>query len=228
MVSEVCMELSKNIIVKEMYVNIKNFCEERKYENSLKALSYAYEMHQGATRIGGDPYIIHPLGVAWQGILLGVDSDVEIAIGLLHDVPEDCNTTMDDLDIDPLIKHITNDILNVHKFERKNWNKHERNRLNFEAIARSELATMIKLGDTNNNLSTMNKDFSPEKRLKNVIEKREFMYPLLEYAEKIYADNPRRKAQIAFYKKWIHFYVEQMDASLGEKGTKLRRTKFIA
>ncbi len=45
---------------------------------------------------------------------------------------------------------------------------------------------------------------------------------------KIYADNPRRKAQIAFYKKWIHFYVEQMDASLGEKGTKLRRTKFIA
>ncbi len=222
------MELSENDAVRKMYLNIRNYCEEMKCKNALKALPYAYEKHNGVERVGGDPYIIHPLQVAWQGILIGVNSDIEIASALLHDVPEDCNTMLEDLDIDPLIKDITINFLNVHQFESAAWDKHERNRRYFDKIATNEIATMIKFGDTDNNLSTMMRDFSPEKILKNVIEKREFMYPLLDYASKIYESIPGRKEQIAFYSKRIHAFVEQADAHLGDKSSSLHRTKHIA
>lgn len=222
------MELSENVVVRELYRNIKNYCQEMKLENSLKALPYAYEKHDGVKRIGGIPYIIHPLEVAWQGILIGVNSDIEIASALLHDVPEDCNTDLNDLGIDPIIKYITCEILNVHKFESSQWDKHERNRLYFEAIKKNEIATILKFGDTDNNLSTMNQDFTLEKKKKNVIEKKEFMYPLLEDALKLYRNNPDRVKQIMFYKQRIHMFVSQLEDSLNEPVSQLQRKRFIA
>lgn len=226
--SEVYMELVKDLMVRDLYFKVKQYCEKRKYINSLEALPYAYSKHLGVTRIGGLPYIIHPLSVAWQGILLGINSDIEIAVALLHDVPEDCDTSLDDLRVDPIIKNICNNILNVHKFENEAWDKHERNRLYFDEISKSEIATMAKFGDTNHNLSTMIQDFPPEKILKNVIEKREFVYPLLEEAEQRYANDPLRVAQIAYFKQNILKLVEQADHFLGDQGTKLQRVPFIA
>ena len=53
-----------------------------------KAYLKAEELHQGQKRKSGEPYIIHPKGVALILADLGMD-DETVAAGLLHDVIED-------------------------------------------------------------------------------------------------------------------------------------------
>jgi (p)ppGpp synthase/HD superfamily hydrolase len=58
-----------------------------------RALAFALEKHAGQTRRGRDvPYASHPLRVA--GLVLEHGGDAtQVAIGLLHDVIEDCGVT---------------------------------------------------------------------------------------------------------------------------------------
>lgn len=50
------------------------------------ALAISIREHEGQTRKGGDPYIVHPLRVAESGV-----GEEEKVVGLLHDVLEDCS-----------------------------------------------------------------------------------------------------------------------------------------
>ena len=62
-----------------------------------KALIYAVDCHSGQFRKSGEPYIIHPIQVA--GILAKLKLDaVTVACGFLHDVVEDTDATLDDLE----------------------------------------------------------------------------------------------------------------------------------
>lgn len=65
-------------------------------ENYQKALEYATEKHEGQYRIGGAPYITHPIAVA--NILRdnGHGIDYRIA-GLFHDLLEDTDATEDEI-----------------------------------------------------------------------------------------------------------------------------------
>ena len=61
-----------------------------------KAYVYSAKVHAGQVRLSGEPYLMHPLGVA--GILARMRLDVfSIASGLLHDTLEDTDTSLDDL-----------------------------------------------------------------------------------------------------------------------------------
>lgn len=62
-----------------------------------KAFEYANEKHKGALRGSGEPYINHPLRVAKLIAEWGFESDVIIA-ALLHDILEDCNTELSEID----------------------------------------------------------------------------------------------------------------------------------
>ena len=57
-----------------------------------KALQIAVSAHAGQTDRDGEAYILHPLAVGLMG-----RTDEERAVGFLHDVLEDTNTTADDL-----------------------------------------------------------------------------------------------------------------------------------
>jgi GTP diphosphokinase / guanosine-3',5'-bis(diphosphate) 3'-diphosphatase len=60
------------------------------------AFDYANFFHRHQTRDSGEPYILHPIGVA--STLFDMQMDlVSIQCGLLHDVVEDTGATMDDL-----------------------------------------------------------------------------------------------------------------------------------
>lgn len=62
-----------------------------------KAFNLANEAHKGVRRKSGEPYIFHPIAVAKicaQEIGLGAKS---IAVGLLHDVVEDTEYTLEDM-----------------------------------------------------------------------------------------------------------------------------------
>ena len=56
------------------------------------ALKYATKKHEGQCRIGGEPYISHPVAVAALLRERGYDEEFQIA-GLFHDLLEDTDAT---------------------------------------------------------------------------------------------------------------------------------------
>ena len=57
-----------------------------------KAITIAFEAHQGQSSINGEPYILHPLR-----LLVKAKSNEERIIAVLHDVIEKSNFTLADL-----------------------------------------------------------------------------------------------------------------------------------
>lgn len=61
-----------------------------------KAYGFAKEKHEGQYRLSGEEYIYHPMNVAL--ILISVYADYQtISAGLLHDVLEDCDCTVEEM-----------------------------------------------------------------------------------------------------------------------------------
>ena len=85
-----------------------------------KALVYAVDCHSGQYRKSGEPYIIHPIQVA--GILAKLKLDaVTVACGFLHDVVEDTEATLDDLEREfgPDVRVIVDGVTKLGKVEYK-------------------------------------------------------------------------------------------------------------
>ena len=76
----------------------KILATDKQYDLSkiLSAYQLAEKAHAGQKRSSGEPYIIHPLAVADILLDLGMDTDT-ICVGLLHDVVEDTEYTLDDI-----------------------------------------------------------------------------------------------------------------------------------
>src|SRR5690625_2468627 len=62
----------------------------------LQAYEMAEDAHAGQERQSGEPYIIHPIGVAEILAELGMDT-ATICAALLHDVVEDTDKTLEDI-----------------------------------------------------------------------------------------------------------------------------------
>ena len=83
-------------MIEEKYLEIQSLLEVieksgRSYDiDKIKhAFLYAKEMHEGQTRMSGEPYIMHPVSVAEIVAGLGLDTD-SICAAFLHDTVEDC------------------------------------------------------------------------------------------------------------------------------------------
>ena len=62
----------------------------------MKAYNYALEKHGDQKRNSGEPYIVHPLNVAY--ILAEIHADIDtICAGLLHDTIEDTNIKKEEI-----------------------------------------------------------------------------------------------------------------------------------
>jgi len=61
------------------------------------AYEFAARAHQGQVRKTGEPYVEHPLNTAMILAELQLDAET-LAAALLHDVPEDCSVTMDEIE----------------------------------------------------------------------------------------------------------------------------------
>ena len=66
--------------------------DKKDQERYGKALAFATEKHRGQFRIGGAPYITHPMAVAELLRQQGYGTDYQIA-GLFHDLLEDTDAT---------------------------------------------------------------------------------------------------------------------------------------
>lgn len=75
----------------------KRCADEEQYNLTLRAFAFANEAHKGVRRRSGEPYILHPIAVAKivvDEIGLGCKS---ICAALLHDVVEDTDFTVEDI-----------------------------------------------------------------------------------------------------------------------------------
>ena len=135
----------------------------------LRAYDFAREKHAGQKRRTGDEYIEHPIAVA--GILaeLGMD-DTTIAAGLLHDVPEDCAVTFEEMltlfgrEVAQLVEGVTK--LKQIDFSDEQQKQAENLRKLFLAMADDVRVIIIKLADRLHNIRTL--EPFPEKRKREI------------------------------------------------------------
>ena len=83
------------LTLEDLIIKIKEYNPDA-IDMVKKAYSYADYLHDGQKRQSGEPYIIHPLNVAYILAEMHADQDT-ICAGLLHDTLEDTNTTKEEI-----------------------------------------------------------------------------------------------------------------------------------
>ncbi|MEA1969627.1 MAG: bifunctional (p)ppGpp synthetase/guanosine-3',5'-bis(diphosphate) 3'-pyrophosphohydrolase [Thermodesulfobacteriota bacterium] len=123
-----------------------------------QAYVYSAKVHDGQTRLSGEPYLSHPLEVA--NILADMKFDVEsIAAALLHDVIEDTHATKEDIDekFGHGVAHIVEGVTKISKltFSTKVAQQAESLRKMILAMADDIRVVLIKLADRLHNMRTL-------------------------------------------------------------------------
>ena len=89
----------------KMYTYLRGYASGAGMKETLKALAFAREKHNGQFRKSGEPYIVHPLTMACNAVSMGIREDAVIATILLHDVCEDCGVSVGELPVSDAVKH---------------------------------------------------------------------------------------------------------------------------
>lgn len=134
---------------------------EKQYDLSkiVSAYELAENYHHDQKRESGEPYITHPLAVAYILLELGMDTDT-ICSALLHDVVEDTDCTLEQLqkkfgtDVAMLVNGVTK-LKKVETFT-KDEQKAENIRKILLAMSEDIRVIIIKLADRLHNMRTLN------------------------------------------------------------------------
>ena len=147
----------------------------------MKAYNYAKEKHGDQLRKSGEPYIIHPLQVAYILADLGLD-EATICAALLHDVVEDTDTTHEDL-VSDFGEEIAEMVAGVTKLGELKYpisteeRQVENYRKMFLAMGKDIRVIIIKLADRLHNLRTL-KYLRRDRQIANAKETMELYAPL--------------------------------------------------
>lgn len=171
----------------EKEITIQNVINKRKEHTRkvdtkliLKAYEYAYFHHGDQCRQSGEPYIIHPLNVAYILADIGLD-DSTICAALLHDVIEDTEITNKDMrqefgiEIAEMVEGVTK--LGTMQFASIEEQQVEDYRKMFLAMGKDIRVILIKLADRLHNMRTL-KYLKRERQIANAKETMELYAPL--------------------------------------------------
>lgn len=147
----------------------------------IKAYNYAKEKHGTQCRKSGEPYIIHPVQVAYILADIGLD-EATICAALLHDVVEDTDATHEDL-VRDFGEEIANMVAGVTKLGELRYQASteerqvENYRKMFLAMGKDIRVIIIKLADRLHNLRTL-KYLRRDRQIANAKETMELYAPL--------------------------------------------------
>ncbi len=164
----------------ELIEKIKTYHPSSDFSMIEKAYKLAVEAHKDQKRKSGEPYIIHPLKVAY--ILAELELDMEsIVAGILHDIIEDTEYSYEDIsnmfseEIAALVDGVTK--LGKLSYTTKEEVQAENYRKMFLAMAKDIRVILIKLADRLHNMRTLNY-MKPEKQKEKAQETLDIYAPL--------------------------------------------------
>ncbi len=170
----------ENVTIGQVIAKKKEVSKRVDSKLIMKAYNYAVEKHGDQKRNSGEPYIIHPLQVAYILAGMGLDEQT-ICASLLHDVVEDTDATNQDLinifgnEIAEMVSGVTK--LSTVKFETLEETQVENYRKMFLAMGKDIRVILIKLADRLHNMRTL-KYLKRDRQLANARETLELYSPL--------------------------------------------------
>jgi len=148
-----------------------------------RAYIYAMKMHGSQLRASGDPYFSHPIQVA--GILSDLKLDSEsIATALLHDVVEDTEASIDDIEsmFGGNVARLVDGVTKLGRLETRSEQSKDAENFRKLLLAMSQdiRVLLVKLADRLHNMQTLHFIKSAEKRQRIARETLEIYAPLAE------------------------------------------------
>ncbi len=145
-----------------------------------KAYEFSQKNHAGQTRASGEPYLVHPLGVAQVLAEMKMDA-VAIAAGLLHDSVEDTSVTIVDIrkEFGEQVAHIVEGVTKISQidFATREEQQAENLRKMMLAMVDDIRVVLIKLADRLHNMRTL-EHLTPERQQKIAKETLEIYGPI--------------------------------------------------
>ncbi len=158
---------------------VKTYDENASADQIRHAYEFAKAAHEGQKRATGEPYIIHPLATAFYLAEMHLPAPIIIA-GLLHDVPEDTEKTLDDVraefgdDVETMVAGITK----LGKIKYRGIERYLENlRKMFLSMAADVRVVFIKFADRLHNLETLDA-IPPKKQYRIALESLEIFAPI--------------------------------------------------
>ena len=174
------MSNKKNATIEDVIEKAKEKNPKFNEEVVRRAYDFANLHHGNQCRKSGEPYIIHPLGVAF--ILAGLEMDEDtICAALLHDVVEDTPVTNKDIEehfgksVAEMVAGVTK--LNTLSYSSAQERQVEDYRKMFLAMGKDIRVILIKLADRLHNMRTL-KYLSRDRQIANAKETMDLYAPL--------------------------------------------------
>ncbi len=167
--------------IQDIINKVKSYNKRSDTKLIMKAYDYAEGFHKGQLRKSNEPYIIHPLEVAYIVSTLELD-DNAICAALLHDVVEDTPATFEDIkkefneEVATLVDGVTK-LGKIASYIDKEEEQVENYRKFFLAMAKDIRVVMIKLADRLHNMRTL-KHLSDDRKTAIAKETRQLYAPL--------------------------------------------------
>ncbi len=174
------MSNKKNATIEDVIEKAKEKNAKFNEEVVRKAYDFANLHHGNQCRKSGEPYIIHPLGVAY--ILAGLEMDEDtICAALLHDVVEDTPVTNKNIE-DQFGKSVAEMVAGVTKLNTLSYSSAQEQQVEdyrkmFLAMGKDIRVILIKLADRLHNMRTL-KYLSRDRQIANAKETMDLYAPL--------------------------------------------------
>lgn len=210
-----------NITIDDLLNHIKTYNPDE-IEIIKKAYDYADYLHEGQIRQSGEPYITHPLNVAYILSEMHADRDT-ICAALLHDTLEDCDISKEDI-AELFNKDIANLVDGVTKISKMNFSsKAEQNLANtrkiITGITEDVRIIIIKLADRLHNMRTL--EFKSEyKQKENSLETMEIFVPLAYYIGAYRIKSELEDLSLQYLKPDMYKKIEEKKLTLEENTNK--------
>jgi GTP pyrophosphokinase len=145
-------------LVDELVALVGEYDPDAEGDEIRRAFRFAAERHQGQQRKSGEPFVVHPLGVAKITAELRQEPAV-VTAALLHDVVEDTETTLDELrsefgdEVATLVEGVTK--IGRMKFASREEAQAENYRKMVLSMAQDVRVIVLKLADRLHNMRTL-------------------------------------------------------------------------